>query len=83
MPEHPTDYRSYLLRLWRAHADAPWRFSLEDTLTHEVRTFTEIETLSIHLRDVTTWAVDRRWNEPVCKSGRSAAGENAAPGDDG
>jgi hypothetical protein len=33
------DYRSYLLRLWRAAPGQPWRASLQSTATSEIRAF--------------------------------------------
>lgn len=33
------DYRSYLLRLWRAAPGQPWRASLQSTATSETRAF--------------------------------------------
>lgn len=41
----PRDYDSYLLRLWRAHAQAPWQASLQDTATGELRYFADVESL--------------------------------------
>ncbi len=32
-------YHSYVLRLWRSHAQAPWRLSLQNTLSGATETF--------------------------------------------
>lgn len=42
-------YRSYLLRLWRPSAEAPWRASLEDIATGERTRFPDLESLILHL----------------------------------
>ena len=39
------DYHSYLLRLWRADALAPWQASLQSTASGETRRFTELDSL--------------------------------------
>ncbi len=38
-------YHSYLLRLWRPDAGAPWQASLQSTASGETRTFTELDSL--------------------------------------
>jgi hypothetical protein len=45
--EAPSEYQSYLLRLWRTHSDgAPvWRASLENPLTQEVVRFAGLASL--------------------------------------
>jgi hypothetical protein len=44
----PSDYRSYLLRLWRADGDGEpvWRASLEDAVSGERRGFATVEALA-------------------------------------
>ena len=37
--QEPRDYRSYLLRLWRAAPGQPWRASLQSAATGETRAF--------------------------------------------
>ena len=41
------DYRSYLMRVWRAPGDngPTWRASLEETLTQQVHGFKDLESL--------------------------------------
>jgi hypothetical protein len=42
----PSDYRSFLLRLWReGGADQPWRASLEMPVTGERRGFASVDAL--------------------------------------
>ena len=43
------DYRSYLLRLWRAAPGRPWRASLQSTATSETRAFATVEALVVFL----------------------------------
>jgi hypothetical protein len=43
-----TNYRSYLLRLWRG-ADMQWRASLEDAHTSERRAFASVQQLAEYL----------------------------------
>lgn len=47
----PSRRLSYLLRLWRAgNGDAPqWRFSIEDTQTHERHGFSDLAGLVAYL----------------------------------
>lgn len=47
-----SDYHSYLLRLWRTHAAAPWQFSLQDTLTSQTRSFADPDAVLGYLLDV-------------------------------
>lgn len=47
----PRAYLSYLLRLWRSDAAAPWRASLEDARTHEHHAFPETDQLFAFLRE--------------------------------
>jgi hypothetical protein len=53
--EAPSEYRSYLLRLWHTHSDgAPvWRASLENPLTQEVVRFANLASLFAFLLDQT------------------------------
>lgn len=46
-----SDYRSYLLRLWRADGDKEpvWRASLEDAVSGERRGFASVEALAAFL----------------------------------
>ncbi len=57
--QEPSEYLSYMLRLWRASSDAGpgpgrkgmvWRASLQDTLTDERISFTNLEDLVAFLR---------------------------------
>ncbi|RME45195.1 MAG: hypothetical protein D6796_10805 [Caldilineae bacterium] len=46
MPDSPyRHYRSYLLRLWRDGEHAPWRASLENTLTRKRYNFPTLKKL--------------------------------------
>jgi hypothetical protein len=47
----PRAYLSYLVRLWRSDAAAPWRASLEDARTHEHYAFPETDQLFAFLRE--------------------------------
>ena len=47
----PRAYLSYLVRLWRSDATAPWHASLEDARTHEHHAFPESEQLFAFLRE--------------------------------
>lgn len=42
-------YHSYLLRLWRADALAPWQASLQSTANGETRHFADLESLWLFL----------------------------------
>jgi hypothetical protein len=44
MPINP-NYRSYLLRFWRAGGDQPWRASLQSTATGEKIAFVDLSAL--------------------------------------
>jgi len=50
-----TDYRAYMLRMWRARGlwGGTWRASLEDAETHEVRGFRDLQALVTFLWEVT------------------------------
>lgn len=54
IPSKPTEYRSFLLRLWAVSPDEPrvWRFSLEDPHTGERRGFANWERLQEFLKEV-------------------------------
>ena len=45
MSKQNANYFSFLLRAWRDHEGAPWRFSLEGAHTGEQLRFTELEGL--------------------------------------
>jgi len=45
-----TEYRSYLLRLWRLSDKAPWHVMLEQVGSQERRTFGNLESLLEFLR---------------------------------
>lgn len=51
MKEPQRLYRSYLLRLWQAEQGDGWiwRCSLEETLTGEQRTFTDLHAMVRHI----------------------------------
>ena len=53
MEEHPGDYVSYLLRLWRTSKENPWRASLEDPRTGERVGFGSLEALWEFLQEKT------------------------------
>jgi hypothetical protein len=44
MPINP-NYRSYLLRFWRAGSEQPWRASLQSTATGEKIAFVDLSAL--------------------------------------
>jgi hypothetical protein len=45
------DYHSYLMRLWREGAQAPWRVSLQSTATEQLYHFATIEALFAFLAE--------------------------------
>lgn len=45
MTKQPTQYQSYLLRLWRSNAHSTWRSSLQCTDSGEKQTFTDLSAL--------------------------------------
>jgi hypothetical protein len=54
--EHPTHikrYHSYLLRLWKEHAHAPWRASLQDAVDGTRRGFASLESMVAFLHTQT------------------------------
>ena len=55
MPAKRTDYRAYMLRMWRVRglSGVIWRASLEDAETHEVRGFRDLQALLTFLGEVT------------------------------
>jgi hypothetical protein len=55
VPAKRTDYRAYMLRMWRARGlcGGTWRASLEDAETHEVRGFRDLQALLTFLWEVT------------------------------
>lgn len=44
-----SDYHSYLLRLWRTRADAPWQASLQSAKDDRVHTFEDMAELVSYL----------------------------------
>jgi hypothetical protein len=52
-PNSPPDYRSYLLRLWRADAASPWRATLEDVHSGRRRGFATLAQLAAFLEGET------------------------------
>ncbi|MEM7115963.1 MAG: hypothetical protein AAF614_26210 [Chloroflexota bacterium] len=44
-----TNYRAYLLRLWRERPKGPWRASLEEAQSHEKRNFADVASLMVFL----------------------------------
>ena len=46
-----TEYRSYLLRLWRLSEEASWHVMLEQVGSQERRTFADLESLLEFLRE--------------------------------
>ena len=54
METTPSDYHSYLLRLWRVRDDRQqWRASLEDVQTGEMRGFENAKALVMYLEALT------------------------------
>lgn len=45
MPPPQTEYRSYLLRLWRLSKEEPWHVMLEQVGSKEQHTFADLESL--------------------------------------
>lgn len=39
----PSDYHSYLLRMWRDNPQAAWQATLQSTATEQVHHFTSVE----------------------------------------
>ena len=52
-PTNTTLYRSYLLRLWKEHAHAPWRASLQDAMDGTRRGFASLESMVVFLHTQT------------------------------
>ncbi|CAG0936382.1 hypothetical protein TFLX_05255 [Thermoflexales bacterium] len=50
----PTEYQSYLLRLWRSNKRHPWRAMLEQVGSEERHSFTDLEGLFAFLHAQTT-----------------------------
>lgn len=71
MPVNP-NYRSYLLRFWRADADQPWRASLQSTATGEKILFAELSALLAFLAEQTAVAGAAR----VAQANPSSAGDS-------
>jgi hypothetical protein len=74
MPNEATDYRSYLMRLWRVkEGDRDvWRASLQDPQSGERISFATIEALFAYLQEQLERAPDRE--------GITEAGARAVPG---
>jgi len=53
MPGRPADYFAYLIRLWRAEPDGPWRASLEDAKTGERLGFADLAQACAYLLERT------------------------------
>jgi hypothetical protein len=53
MKTNQTRYRSYFLRLWRESGaeTTPWRLVMVDPYTGERQAFTEVEQLTIFIKD--------------------------------
>lgn len=62
-------YHAYLLRLWREHADSPWRISLQLSTTASGSStrlgFADLESLVDYLLTVMTKAPDIQQTGPV------------------
>jgi hypothetical protein len=43
-------YIAYMLRLWRADVRAPWRASLQSTVTEKTYHFTDVDQMWAHLK---------------------------------
>ena len=63
------DYRSYLLRLWRAAPGHPWRASLQSTATSETRAFATVGALVTFLAASLSEGEDGPPGPPVAQSG--------------
>ena len=50
-----TNYRAYLLRLWRERPKGPWRASLEEAQSREKRNFANVESLMAFIETQTTY----------------------------
>jgi hypothetical protein len=46
----PSNYQSYLVRLWRDHPRAPWQASLQSTASEQVYYFAEVEQMWAYLK---------------------------------
>ncbi len=46
----PSNYQSYLLRLWRDNARAAWQASLQSTATEQVHHFPDLEQMWVFLQ---------------------------------
>ena len=51
MQRPDASYQSYLLRLWRAGKDKPWRVMLEHVGSHQRRGFIDLESLCAFLQE--------------------------------
>lgn len=58
MEQRPSQYRSYLLRLWCSSDERAWRAMLEDVASHECRYFADVEELCAFLRMQTASAAE-------------------------
>jgi hypothetical protein len=48
----PSNYRSYLLRMWRDSARASWQASLQSTATEKVHYFPDVDHVWVFLQAV-------------------------------
>ncbi|MCA9999163.1 MAG: hypothetical protein KDE56_25540 [Anaerolineales bacterium] len=58
MSSKSPNYHAYLLRLWRDHANAPWRVSLQSADTRERRHFADLANLLAYLEE----QVEQPWS---------------------
>lgn len=49
-----TNYKGYLVRIWRSSSHSPWRASTRNTNTGEQHQFATLEALFLFLREETT-----------------------------
>ena len=58
--EHATDYRAFLLRLWRERESSPWRATVESPHTGERHGFANLELLFAFLEEQTGGQLKRK-----------------------
>jgi hypothetical protein len=67
----PRDYRSYLLRLWRAERQDAWRASLQSTATAQLLHFADVEAMIAFLfAELAAAGDDAGASEPAITDGK-------------
>jgi hypothetical protein len=56
----PSNYQSYVVRLWREGPTSPWRATVRCALTGEQKQFASLEGLMAYLHDKTAEADKRK-----------------------